>query len=169
MKGKDARLWVKETGETVQLDLDKPKVVHKFSVCIEHFAALTSAKHNLKVLGTITDDDAWAPVLSLGELMLIWRYLDSEISFFHYLTRRATLEDLLEFEGDEQDILSTYLINGLFIDPENLQGRQRNCSRRFFGCHAGMGSGLPSRVRRMASMARMQRRRAVSTTDRRSA
>ena len=44
-----------------------------------------------------------------------------------------------------------------------------NCSRRFFGCHAGMGSGLPSRVRRMASMARMQRRRAVSTTDRRSA
>ena len=124
MKGKDARLWVKDTDETVQLDLDKPKVVHKFSVCIEHFAALTSAKHNLKVLGTITDEDAWAPVLSLGELMLIWRYLDTEISFFHYLTRRATLEDLVDFEGDEQDILSTYLINGLCIDAENLQGRQ---------------------------------------------
>ena len=70
MKGKDARLWIKDTGETVQLDLDKPKIVHKFSVCIEHFAALTSAKHNLKVLGTIADEDAWAPVLSLGELMI---------------------------------------------------------------------------------------------------
>ena len=44
-----------------------------------------------------------------------------------------------------------------------------NCSRPTFGCHAGMGSGLPSRVRRIASMARMQRRRAVSMTDRRSA
>jgi hypothetical protein len=101
-----------------------PKIVHKFSICIEHFAALTSAKHNLKVLGAIKDENAWAPVLSLGELMLIWRYLDTEVSFFHYLTRRATLEELIEFEGDEQDILSMYLINGLCIDPEKVQGRQ---------------------------------------------
>jgi hypothetical protein len=123
-KGKDARLWIKDREETVHLDLDKPKIVHKFSICIEHFAALTSAKHNLKVLGAIKDENAWAPVLSLGELMLIWRYLDTEVSFFHYLTRRATLEELVEFEGDEQDILSMYLINGLCIDPEKVHGRQ---------------------------------------------
>ena len=54
-KGKDAHLWVKNTEEAVHLDLDKPKIVHKFSICIEHFAALTSAKHNLKVLGAIKD------------------------------------------------------------------------------------------------------------------
>ena len=78
-RGKDARLWIKDLEKTVHLDLDKPKVVHKFSICIEHFAALTSAKHNLKVLGAIKDENAWAPVLSLGELMLIWRYLDTEI------------------------------------------------------------------------------------------
>jgi hypothetical protein len=119
-KGKDVRLWIKETGEAVHLDLDKPKIVHKFSVCIEHFAALTSAKHNLKVLGTIKDENAWAPVLSLGELMLIWRTLDTEVSFFHYLTRRATLEELVDFDGDEQDILSMYLINGLCIDPDKI-------------------------------------------------
>jgi hypothetical protein len=122
--GKDARLWLKETGEAVSLDLDKPKVVHKFSICIEHFASLTSAKHNLKALGAVRDDDAWAPVLSIGELMLIWRYLDTEISFFHYLTRRATLEDLLDFEGDEQDILSMYLINGLCIKSEEVKGKK---------------------------------------------
>ena len=123
-KGKNARLWIKGTCDTVHLDLDKPKVVHKFSICIEHFAALTSAKHNLKVLGAIKDENAWAPVLSLGELMLIWRYLDTEVSFFHYLTRRATLEELVDFEGDEQDILSLYLINGLCIDPAKVQGRR---------------------------------------------
>lgn len=123
-RGKDARMWIKESRETVHLDLDRPKVVHKFSVCIEHFAALTSAKHNLKMLGAIKDENAWAPVLSLGEVMLIWRYLDTEVSFFHYLTRRATLEELIDFEGDEQDILSMYLINGLCIDPEKVQGRQ---------------------------------------------
>ncbi len=123
-KGKDARLWIKDTDETVHLDLDKPKVVHKFSICIEHFAALTSAKHNLKALGAIDDEKAWAPVLSLGELMHVWRYLDTEVSFFHYLTRRATLEELVDFEGDERDILSMYLINGLCIDPEKVQGRQ---------------------------------------------
>jgi hypothetical protein len=123
-KRKDARLWIKDTDETVHLDLDRPKIVHKFSICIEHFAALTSAKHNLKVLGAIQDENAWAPVLSLGELMLIWRYLDTEVSFFHYLTRRATLEEVIDFEGDEQDILSMYLINGLYINPESVQGRQ---------------------------------------------
>lgn len=123
-KRNDARLWVKDTNEAVLLDLDTPKVVHKFSVCIEHFAALTSAKHNLKALGAIKDENAWAPVLSLGELMLVWRHLDTEVSFFHYLTRRATLEETIDFEGDEQDILSMYLINGLCIDPEVLQGRQ---------------------------------------------
>lgn len=123
-KGKDAELWIKDTGEIVQLELSRPKVVHKFSICIEHFAALTSAKHNLKVLGAIKDDNAWAPVLSLGELLLVWRYLDTEVSFFHYLTRRATLEELVDFEGDEQDILSMYLINGLYIDPEKVKGRK---------------------------------------------
>lgn len=76
------------------------------------------------MLGAIKDENAWAPVLSLGELMLIWRYLDTEVSFFHYLTRRATLEELVDFEGDEQDILSMYLINGLCIDPEKVQGRK---------------------------------------------
>lgn len=56
--------------------------------------------------------------------MLVWRYVDTEVSFFHYLTRRATLEELVDFEGNEQDILSMYLINGLCIHPEQVKGRQ---------------------------------------------
>jgi hypothetical protein len=120
----DARLWAKDTNEAINLNLETPKVVHKFSICIEHFGSLTSAKHNLKVLGAINEDSSWAPVLSLGELMLVWRYLDTEVSFFHYLTRRATLEELVDFEGDEQDILSMYLINGLCINPEDAKGRR---------------------------------------------
>jgi hypothetical protein len=134
-KGRDARLWLKDTGEAIGLDLEKAKVVHKFSVCIEHFASLTSAKHNLKAFGAINNDDAWAPVLSLGELLLVWRCLDTEISFFHYLTRRATLEELIDFEGDEQDILAMYLINGLCIDSEQVKERQL----RF----VGVDSNLP--------------------------
>jgi hypothetical protein len=122
-KGKDARLQLKDTEELIWLDLERPKNVHKFSICVEHFASLTSAKHNIKLLGAIEDDSAWAPVLSIGELLLLWRYLDTEISFYHYLTRRATLEDLVDFEGDEQDILSTYLVNGLCLNPETIEGR----------------------------------------------
>lgn len=123
-KRQEAQLWIKDTGEKIRLDLETPKIVHKFSICIEHFGSLSSAKHNLKVLNAISDDSAWAPVLSLGELMLIWRYLDTEVSFFHYLTRRATLEELVDFEGDEQDILSMYLINGLCINPEQIKERK---------------------------------------------
>jgi len=104
--------------------LDKPKIVFTFSICIEHFAALTSARHYLKELGLVSDQTPWAPVLSLGELQMISQFLDSEVSFIHYLTRRATLEQVLDFEGDEQDILSAYLINGLWVDKEALDGRK---------------------------------------------
>jgi hypothetical protein len=122
--GQSAELRLKDTGESISLDLEHPKIVHKFSICIEHFASLTSAKNNLKLLGAIEDNSAWAPVLSIAELLLLWRYLDSEISFYHYLTRRATLENLVDFEGDEHDILATYLVNGLCLDPQTIQGRK---------------------------------------------
>jgi hypothetical protein len=119
-----AELRLKATSQPIDLRLDKPKIVFTFSVCIEHFAGLSSARHHLKALDLVSDLTPWAPVLSLGELQMIVRFLDSEVSFIHYLTRRATLEQVLDFEGDEQDILSAYLTNGLWIDSESLDGRR---------------------------------------------
>jgi hypothetical protein len=55
---------------------------------------------------------------------MIARFLDSEVSFIRYLTRRATLEHVLDFEGDEQDILSAYLTNGLWMDKGIIAGRR---------------------------------------------
>jgi len=123
-KQQTAQLRLKASSKPVDLRLDKPKIVFTFSICIEHFAALTSARHYLKELGLVSDQTPWAPVLSLGELQMISQFLDSEVSFIHYLTRRATLEQVLDFEGDEQDILSAYLINGLWVDKEALDGRK---------------------------------------------
>jgi hypothetical protein len=122
--GERASLRLKSTGTPIDLRMDKPKIVFNFSVCIEHFAALTSAKSYLKDMGLVTDDLMWSPVLSLGELLMIVTYLDSEVSLVHYLTRRSTLEQVIDFHADEQDLLSTYLHNGLAIDGEALQGRK---------------------------------------------
>lgn len=112
-EGPAAKLWRKSDGAAISLDLDKPKTVFRFSVSIEHFAGLTSARHHLEALGLIDDKAAWAPVLSLGELLMIEQVLDSQISFAHYLSRRAVLENQVPFDGDEQDLLSLYLTNGL--------------------------------------------------------
>lgn len=119
-----ARLWSKDSGETITLDLERPKVVYKFVVCIEHFASISSTKENLRQFIDDLDEKAWAPVLSIGELILMWRFLDSEISLFHYLTRRATLEEELDFVGDDNDILSTYLTNGLYFDRDETQNKK---------------------------------------------
>ena len=54
---------------------------------------------------------------------MISRYLDSEAAAQHYLTRRATLEDVLNFEGDQQDLLSLYLTNGFWFGDEILDTR----------------------------------------------
>lgn len=117
----DARLTLKD-GTPIPLNMDRTKIVIKFSIAIEHFASLTSGKRAYIEMGLMSNEDAWAPVLSIGELEMLSRYLDTEISFFHYLTRRYTIEDLLYVSGDEQDFLSLYLTNGFVLDFEALKG-----------------------------------------------
>jgi len=61
------------------------------------------------------------------------------------------------------------LTAALLFFPASAQATCRicNCSRMYF--QASVGSGVPARVRRMASRAPMARRRAVSITERMSA
>ena len=119
-----AVLRLKSDNRRLDFKLDRPKVVYRYSICFEHFANLTSARYYLKALGLIKNATAWSPVLSLGELQMIARFLDTEVSFQHYLTRRSTVDELIDFDGDEQDILSLYLINGLCLDPSALEGQR---------------------------------------------
>ena len=111
-------------GQPLDIDLSRPVVVHSFGVCLEHFAAITSNREQFESLGLIGSDDPWAAILSLGELRMIAARLDTEVSFFHYLTRRASIEEQINFYGDEQDLLSMYLVNGFHIDADALDGRQ---------------------------------------------
>ncbi|WP_147405500.1 hypothetical protein [Cereibacter sphaeroides] len=108
----------KASGRKIDLDLTRPKLVYRFSICFEHFARLTSTRHNFLEIGLIDEDTPWAPVLSIGELMMVSKHLDSEVSFVHYLTRRFAIEKQIDFEGDEQDLLSLFLANGFCVTDE---------------------------------------------------
>jgi hypothetical protein len=119
-----AVLRLKSDGSLVNLKLDRPKVVYRYSICFEHFANLTSTRYYLKALGLIKHATSWAPMLSLGDLQMIARLLDTELSFQHYLTRRCSADELINFDGDEQDILSLFLTNGLCLDPSALEGQR---------------------------------------------
>ena len=112
-----------KAGGKISLNLDKPKLVHKYSVAIEHYASLTSRKRPYVDLGLVSNESAWAPVLSIGDLEMLSRFLRTEVSFFHYLTRRPAIEELMDVDGDEQDFLSLYLANGFDIDFEALGGK----------------------------------------------
>ena len=75
---------------------------------------------------------------------------------------------LLEFAADFDELAAYLGAEGRqSADDEDGEQRSGNCSRPFG--HAGIGRGMPARVRRMASRARRERRRAVSTTERMSA
>lgn len=111
-------------GEVVQFETAGPSQVHKFGVCIEQVAGITGSRRFFRELGLLEQDSAWAPILTLGELRMIADRLDTEVSFLHYLTRRMTADDLFDFSGDEQDLLSMYLVNRFIIDPRALEGRQ---------------------------------------------
>lgn len=111
-------------GDVVQFERSGPSVVHKFGVCIEQFASVTSSRRPFREMGLLTDDQEWAPILTLAELRMISDRLDTEVSFLHYMTRRATADDVLDFVADEQDLLSMYLMNGFVVDTGALDGRQ---------------------------------------------
>ena len=110
--------------QLVRIDSSGPSVVHKFGVCLEQFASVTSSRRLFRELGLLASDQEWAPILTLGELRMISARLDSELSFLHYLTRRTTIDDMLDFVADEQDLLSMYLTNGFAFDANALDGRQ---------------------------------------------
>jgi len=120
---KDVEL-VDDKGNIVQFERAGPSVVHKFGVCIEQFASVTSSRRPFKEIGLLTDDQEWAPILTLAELRMISERLDTEVSFLHYMTRRAAADDVFNFVADEQDLLSMYLMNGFLIDARALHGRQ---------------------------------------------
>lgn len=115
---------VDRTGRIVEFDRGGPSVVHKIGVCIEQFASVTSRRRLFREMGLLTNDQEWAPILTLAELRMICERLDTEISFLHYMTRRATADDVMDFVGDEQDLLSMYLRNGFVLDARALDGRQ---------------------------------------------
>lgn len=122
-KGPSAAALLRDkAGAPIALDLSKPVIVHSFGICIEHFASITSNRHHFEELGLIEPSDPWSPVLSIGDLRMISAFLDTEIAFFHYLTRRSTIEQIITFTGDEQDLLSVYLTNGFQIDASALKG-----------------------------------------------
>ena len=111
-------------GNVVQFERSGPSVVHKFGVCIEQFASVTSSRRPFREMGLLADDQEWAPILTLAELRMISDRLDTEVSFLHYMTRRATADDVLDFVADEQDLLSMYLMNGFVVNTRALDGRQ---------------------------------------------
>lgn len=119
-----ATLLQDKSGSPIPLDLSKPVIVHSFGICIEHLASITSNRHHFEELGLLKPSDPWSPILSIGDLHMISAFLDTEIAFFHYLTRRSTIEQVITFTGDEQDLLSVYLTNGFQIDAQALKGVQ---------------------------------------------
>lgn len=111
-------------GEVVRFEAGGPSQVHKFGVCVEQFAGLTGSRRFFKDLGMLERDGIWAPILTLGEIRMISDRLDTEVSFLHYLTRRMTADEVFDFSGDEQDLLSMYLTNRFIVNHEALESRQ---------------------------------------------
>lgn len=111
-------------GEVVRFEAEGPSQVHKFGVCVEQFAGLTGSRRFFNDIGMLERDGIWAPILTLGEIRMISDRLDTEVSFLHYLTRRMTADEVFDFSGDEQDLLSMYLTNRFIFDHEALKNRK---------------------------------------------
>ena len=116
----------------------------------------------------------------------LWWTVSEEQPVLDYYRSHSDYANRMSQDGFPPHAVKSYSsINNLFFGQakmsgyysDRLRGEDRssliahlldsNCSRPFG--HAGIGRGMPARVRRMASRARRERRRAVSTTERMSA
>jgi hypothetical protein len=110
--------YIREYGSNVSLkddngplgiDFERAKVVRSFSVCLEHIPGVVNTKsfRNFVYKGSISDLKQ-NPLISIGDLGFYKRFLDSEVSFVHFLSARHDLQNIADFDGDEIDTVSAY-------------------------------------------------------------
>ncbi len=98
-----------ELRKKLPINLDTIHKVLRISVTLEEFASLQANISSLKSTGWIPDDFEPCPTMNLADFETLFDILEHPVQIIHYLERRAEIEGILKYVGDELDLLGWYI------------------------------------------------------------
>lgn len=113
LRGAGTRLELeRRNGGTNRIDLGGVRHFLRLNVTLDQVGDLLSRWTELREAGWIPDDFVGCPTIPLWDLETVLDLLDGACQVLHYFRRRAELEALVNYEGDELDLLGLYLETG---------------------------------------------------------
>lgn len=83
--------------------------VLRISVSLEDFAFIQANVSRLKSTGWIPSDFESCPTMTLADFETLFDILEHPVQIIHYLERRAEIEGILKYVGDELDLIGWYI------------------------------------------------------------
>ena len=98
-----------ELREKLPVRLDGIHKILRISVSLEDFASLQANISSLESTGWIPNDFETCPTMNLADFETLFDILEHPVQIIHYLERRAEMEGILKYFGDELDLLGWYI------------------------------------------------------------
>jgi hypothetical protein len=95
------------------VDTSTIKQIFCLTITLERLGPLAAQVPRLQAAGLAKQDVPPVPSMSLADLGILLKFLQSPFELLHYLTRRASFERRRTFIADELDLLTLYLRTGL--------------------------------------------------------
>lgn len=95
--------------DKLPIDLNTIHKVVRISVSLEDFAMLQANVSQLKDTGWLPDDFEPCPTMNLADFETLFDFLVHPVQIIHYLERRQELEGVIDFMGDELDLMGLYI------------------------------------------------------------
>ena len=98
-----------ELVKKIPIDLQSIRKIIRISVSLEDFGSLQSNLTDLKDTGWFPDGFTPCPTFNLADFETIFDFLEHPVQILHYFEARHNIENLLNFRGDELDLLGLYI------------------------------------------------------------
>ena len=118
------KVHIFNTKKGIKNTVDSRKIHHviRLNITLENLSALSMRIPALIKAGLIDNSIDFIPSISLNDLEVIFKLLNSEIERIHYLLRRTEFEINANYFGDELDLLAFYIETGFNIGDKEFDG-----------------------------------------------
>lgn len=98
-----------ELVKKIPIDLQSIRKIIRISVSLEDFGSLQSNLTDLKGTGWFPNGFTPCPTFNLADFETIFDFLEHPVQILHYFEARHNIENLLDYRGDELDLLGLYI------------------------------------------------------------
>jgi len=107
--------------KSLPVDITEIHKIIRVSVSLEDFGSIQSNLNLLEPTGWLPDELLPCPTMTVADFETLFDFLEHPVQIVHYLIRRQELEGVVNFIGDELDLMGWYA--GTLFDIDNIDSK----------------------------------------------